>query len=319
MNRPTRERARWIAAAQRGDKSGAGLLMGMLFNGQESPYWRAVAADLLWQWSDDPKVKATLLQLLQDDHPLVREQAIKSLEPRLNDGDGDVAVALRPMLNAPVRNVRVAAAWVLRASLDTNSLAGKELIAMLDFNADQPVGQYRKAMFCLDRGDPPKALAHFPTAATWDPLSPPIRLKTAEVLSQLGRTNDSLHEFEILCQQNPNSADFQFRLGLALVNAHQVEAAVQIFRRVIQLDTGHVQGWYNLALALSAAGQTDESLAALDHASYLAPRDPQIPYARAKIFIRAKRYEEARASAQKALILDPRFQPAQNLVKSLTR
>jgi predicted Zn-dependent protease len=124
----------------------------------------------------------------------------------LNDGGRDVADALQPMLNDPVRNVRVAAAWTLRSSLDTKSQAGKELTAMLDFNADQPVGQYRKAMFNLDRGEPAKALTHLRTAETWDPFSPPIRLETADLLSQMGRTDEALHELQTLCQQKP---DFQ--------------------------------------------------------------------------------------------------------------
>ncbi len=317
MNRPTRERTRWIAAAQRGDKSGQGPLMGMLSSGRASPYWRAVAANLLWQWSDDREVNAALLRLLRDDHPLVREQAIKSLESRLNDGGGEVAGALQPKLNDPVRNVRVAAAWALRSSLDTNVVAGKELLAMLDFNADQPVGQYHKAMFNLDRGEPTKALAHLQLAEKWDPFSPPIRLETADILSQLGKTNDALHELQTLCQQQPDSADFRFKLGLALAQARQFEGAIQTLGRVVQLDASHVQGWYNLGLALSAAGQIDESLAALDRASALAPKDPQIPYARASVLLHAKRYEEARASAQKALLLNPSFQPAKDLLQRL--
>jgi hypothetical protein len=217
MNRPTRDRARWIAAAQRGDKTGQGPLLGMLSSNRESPYWRAVIAGLLWQWSDDREVKTALLRLLHDNHPLVREQAIKSLESRMNDPGNDVSVVLQPLLNDPVRNVRVEAAWALRTSLDTNSQAGKELTAMLDYNADQPVGQYRKAMFNLDRGEPAKALAHLRVAESWDPFSPPIRLETARVLSQLGQTNEALHELQILCRQQPN---FQPAQALLRTLAH---------------------------------------------------------------------------------------------------
>jgi hypothetical protein len=204
MDRPTRQRARWIAAAHRGDKSAQGHLVGMLFSGQESSYWRAVSASLLWQWPDDQDIKAALLRLLQDDHPLVREQAIKSLESRLNDGGENVAVALRPMLADPVRDVRVAAAWTLRGGLDTKSQAGKELLAMLDFNADQPIGQYRKAMFDLDSGKPAKALNHLRRAESWDPFSPPIRLETADLLYQMGKTGEALRELQTLCRQKPD-------------------------------------------------------------------------------------------------------------------
>jgi predicted CXXCH cytochrome family protein len=196
MNRPTRERARWVAAAQQGDKKSQAPLLGMLSSVQASPYWRAVAANLLWQWADDRAVETALLRSLHDDHPLVREQAIKSLEPRLNDRGSDTSTALQPILKDPVRNVRVAAAWALRTGLDTNSLAGKELTAMLDFNADQPVGQYHKAEFALDRGDPTNALGHLRIAEAWDPFSPPIRHKIADVLFLMGQTNAALQELQ---------------------------------------------------------------------------------------------------------------------------
>jgi tetratricopeptide (TPR) repeat protein len=134
----------------------------------------------------------------------VREQAIKSLEPGLKQGGNEITAALKPMLNDPVRNVRVAAAWALRTSLDTNTVAGKDLIVMLNFNADQPVGQYHKAMFCLDRGEPARALTHLQIAEKWDPFAPPIRLEEAEVLSELGRTNEALREVEVLRRLDPN-------------------------------------------------------------------------------------------------------------------
>jgi tetratricopeptide (TPR) repeat protein len=286
MNRPTRDRARWLAAAQRGDKSVQARLTGMLFSGHESPYWRAVSASLLWQWSDEPEVKAALVRLLRDENPLVRGKAIESLEQRLNDAGGggsEVAGAIEPMLQDQIRAVRVAAAWLLRANLDLKARAGKELQGMLDYNADQPVGQYRKAMFSLDRGDATNALIHLRLAETWDPFSPPIRLETAELLSQLGRTDEALPELQTLCRQNPNSADYQFKLGMAL----------------------------------SAAGQIEASLATLNRAAALSPKDPQIPSARAAILIRAKRYQEARAAINQSLGIQPAYPPALQLLRTL--
>jgi hypothetical protein len=194
MNRPTRDRARWIAAAQRGDKEAQAPLVGMLTNGTQSPYWRAVAAGLLWQWPDDPAVRTALEKSLRDDHPLVREQAARSLEPALDSGDANVTTALQSALSDSVRSVRVAAAWTLRRNLDTNTPAAQDLTAMLNSNADQPVGQYRIAMFSLDRGELAKALLHLKTAESWDPFSPPFHMAAADVLDALGRTNEAERE-----------------------------------------------------------------------------------------------------------------------------
>jgi len=317
MERLTRERTRWMAAAQKGEDSAKTKLIEMLSPERESFYWRAAAAGLLWRWPDDAAVKAALLASLKDNHPLVREKAVNSLEPAITSGDDEVTAALHPMLNDTSRNVRVAAAWVLRDGLDLQSTAGRDLQTMLDFNADQPIGRYRKAKFALARHDPNGALADLRKAAAWDPYSPPFRFEMADVLTQLGRTNEGIQELQELCRLQPQSVEAQFKLGLALADAQQIEPAVAAFKQATKLDPENTLAWYNLGLASIAIGEVEESLAALDRAAALAPKEPQIPYERARTLSRAGRYTEARAAAKQALKLQPDFKPAQNLLDAL--
>lgn len=317
MERPTRERARWMAAAQKGDDSAKAHLMEMLSPQRENFYWRAAAAGLLWHWSDDPGVKAALLAALKDNHPLVREKVVSSLEPQVESDDEDVVAALRPMLNDDFRDVRVAAAWALRPVLDLQTVAGQDLQTALDFNADQPVGSYRVAQFAMARHEPEKALADLRKAAAWDPYSPPFRFEISDVLTELGRTNEAIQELEEVCRLQPQSAEAQFKLGLALADDQQIEQAAAAFKQAAKLDPGNPLAWYNLGLADSAIGQVEESLGALDHAATLAPKDPHIPYERARTLAQAGRYTEARAAAQRALKLQSDFKPAQDLLDAL--
>ena len=122
---------------------------------------------------------------LKNEHPLVRERAVRSLEPAL--AEKNVLAALNVALNDPVRNVRVAAAWVLRANLDMQSRAGQELHRMIDLEADQPTGQFEAAMFALARQQPAEALVHLKKATAWDPISPPFLCTQAQVQDQLGQ------------------------------------------------------------------------------------------------------------------------------------
>jgi len=317
MERHTRERARWMAAAQKGDDSAKPRLIAMLAPDHESFFWRAAAAGLLWRWPDDADAKTALETALKDAHPLVRERAVNSLEPAAGSGDGGAIAALQPMLNDPARAVRVAAAWVLRGSVDTNSLAGRDLKLMLDYNADQPIGRYRKAQFVLAQHQPEEALALLRTTVAWDPYSPPFRFEMADVLTQLGRTNAALEQLQEICRLQPQSADAQFKLGLALADAQQIEPAIAAFRKVVKLVPENTLAWYIFGLASIAVGQVEESLAALDRAAELAPKDPQIPYERARTLARANRNAEARAAAEKALRLQPDFKPAQDLLDGL--
>ena len=249
MDRPTRERARWIAAAENGDISAKDKLIGLLADTNQPAYWLAVAEHFLSQWADDSTVKAALLAQLKASHPLVRERAVRALEPVV--GNTEVASALQPMLNDPVRNVRVAAAWVLRATVDMKSRAGKELQRTLDLNADQPDGQFQEAMFELSRQHPKAALVHLQKSVAWDPLSPPFLCKLAEVQDQVG--------------------------------------------------------------------QIKEALKTLDRAEAAVPDDPHIPYVRATILVRNRRNDEAKAAVNRALKIQPDFQPAVQLLRNLSR
>ena len=111
---PEPGRARWIAAAENGEAGANDKLIGLLADANQSPYWRAVAATFLGQWAAEAATKTALLAQLKNEHPLVRERVVRSLEPAMDDNA--VATALKLMLNDPVRNVRVAAAWVMRAT-----------------------------------------------------------------------------------------------------------------------------------------------------------------------------------------------------------
>ena len=190
MNRPSRERARWIAAAENGEPGAKDELIGLLADTNQPAYWRAVAATFLSQWATDPRAQAALVSQLKNEHPLVRERVVRSLEPAIQNTE--VQSALKPMLNDPLRNVRVAAAWVLRTTVDMHSRAGEDLQRMLNLEADQPTGQFEMATFCLSRQQPAEALAHLKKATAWDPISPPYLCAQAQVQDQLGQLGEAL-------------------------------------------------------------------------------------------------------------------------------
>jgi tetratricopeptide (TPR) repeat protein len=141
------------------------------------------------------------------------------------------------MLKDPERNVRVAAAWVMRATLDMQSGAGQDLQKMLDLEADQPTGQFEQAMLLLSRQQPAEALLHLKKATAWDPISPPFLCTQAEVQDQLGQ------------------------LGVALKTLDQAEAAVS--------DDPQIP--YVRAIILGRNGRNNEARNALNRALKIQP------------------------------------------------
>jgi Flp pilus assembly protein TadD len=173
---------------------------------------------------------------LKDKHPLVREKAVRALEPAVASGNTDAVASVSETLNDPVRNVRVAAAWVLRATVEVQSRAGRELQLALSLEADQPPGQYRQAMFLLAREQPDAALAHLQKAVAWDPYSPPLRYETAMVLSRLGRTAEALTELSRAEKLAPQDPQIPFGRATVLARASRHDEARGAAKQALELQ-----------------------------------------------------------------------------------
>ena len=318
MERPARQRAEVIALAQQGDSTSADGLLSLLKK-EELPYWRAVESDLLLPWAAQPEVTAVLLQELQDTNTLVRAASLRSLETALNAGVPDAPAALQARLNDPVRNVRIAAAWSLRATLDTNSLAGIELQHYLDINADEPVGQLNKGNFSYARNDLPAAAQHFQKAVDWDVHSAPFHQSLAVVLSALNRPQEAVQTLEQAVRFSRDDAESHYQLGLAYNGVGNLTNALAQLAIAVRLEPRHVLAWYNLGLAQNALGQTDAAIGSLLRAESLAPDDARIPYARATILARLGRSREAIGAAKLSLKIDPSSAEARQLFQTLSK
>lgn len=317
MDRPSRARAEWIALARQGNVTAREPLLNVL-NNETNSYWQAVAAGLLDQWVGDSAVNAALIKSLESKDALVRATAVRSLELMATSPDSEVAGAIRKLLADPSRNVRISAAWALRAGLDTNSLAGRDLLHYLDINADQPSGQMQKGAFYFARGDLPTALGYLERAVSWDTNSAPLHHEFAIALSASGRNTEAIQQLEAACRLAPREASYFYELGLAWNEAGDLSKTIEMLETAVKLDPNYDRAWYNLGLARNSAGQVEAALDALSRAEAIATHDPRIPYAAATILAHQGRLMEARAAAQRALNIQPNFSEAAQLIEALS-
>lgn len=316
MNRPYRQRAQTIARARNGEAPARELLLKM-FQTDEQDYWRAVAANLLERWVGKPTVAQALVSRLNDTNALVRQSIVQTLAALGESAPPEVRAALQNGLTDAARNVRVVAAQSLAPSLQLDSLAGAELLHMLNHNADQPAGQMQLGIFALSRGDTTNALRHFQTATRWDPFSPGLHHETAIVLSQLGRPRDAVNELQEAVSLAPRDAEFRFKLALAWNELGDAAKVLAELETAVKLDPRHARAAYNLGLARNAAGNPSGAIQALFAAESAAPEDAAIPYARATIHAQLGQISEARQAASRALEINPQFAAAANLLRQL--
>jgi Flp pilus assembly protein TadD len=317
-DRPSRTRALLVASARRGDPPAREGLIRMLAS-EEIPAWKASACHLLERWVMDPAVTQALLGQISHASPLVREAAVRALGAATRQADSTVKNALQPLLEDPIRSVRVAAAWALCDTLDLNTRAGKELVHMLDINADQPTGRMQLAQFASRRGDDVAAVRQMRKAIEWDPNSAPFHHDLAILLSTTGDAKGAVSSIREAIRLDPEDPEYHYKLALALNELGSNAESTAALEKTVQLAPGYARAWYNLGLARSGMNQPQQAIAALRKGEAADPTDAAIPYARATIHARLGQKNEALDAATRALQLRPDFPEARQLVQMLAR
>ncbi len=317
-NEQMRVRATAIAQARGGNATAVPALLRMTTT-ESNFFWRAVAANLLRSWVDEAPVRDALVKSAADTNELVRAMAVRALAPPAGNGATFPRTALTAGLVDPVRNVRIDAAWALRETLDTNSTAGRDLLAYLRHNADQPTGAMQLGVFQLDRGNAAAAVDYFLRAVSWDTNSAPLYDTLAVALSILGRSAEAVTALQAACRLEPREATYHYRLGLAWNEVGRLDEARQSLEQAVKFNPQFTQAWYNLGLAYAGEEKLEASLEALVRAESTDARSAQIPYARATVLTRLNRRDEARRAAQRALEIQPGHPEAQGLLRALSR
>jgi Flp pilus assembly protein TadD len=316
LDRPTRHRARLIARARLGEPDARDGLMRMLEN-EVIATWRATACHLLEPWVMDPVVTDALIARLGDDSPLVREAAARVLVHPARGNHAGVRAAMERLMEDELRSVRVAAAWALVDTLDLTGRAGRELVHMLDINADQPTGRMRLSQFAYHRGDTQGAIRQIRMAIEWDPNSPPFYHDLAILLNSTGDNAGAIQALRDAIRLDGNEAEYHYKLALALAESGDLAGTVSSLEKTVELDGRNARAWYNLGLAYSSMNQPQRAVEALRRGEAAGPSDYAIPYARATIHARLGQRGEAVEAATRALQLNPDFPEAAQLLRSL--
>jgi tetratricopeptide (TPR) repeat protein len=259
-----------------------------------------------------------LTNLLNHEDSLVRAKAVASLAPLAGNHIKGLDEALKKCLLDPVRNVRYEAEWALRENVETNSIAGLEMLQTIGNYSEQPAGQVQVALWELAHGQTDSALAHYTKAITWDPYSPPIRIDYAVALSSAGKSSNALVQIKEACRLAPNDADNFFRLGLVWNEVGDLDHSIAALEEAARLNPHHDRALYNLGLAYGQSGNFVKAIESLTLAESANRFDARAGYAKATILARMGRNTDAIAALRGVLKIQPDFPEARLLLHSLT-
>lgn len=151
-----------------------------------------------------------------------------------------------------------------------------------------------------------------------DPSYDQLGLATA--WSQLGRADPARALLQELVERKPQLARARTNLGNLLLDAGEVEEAMEHLRRAVTLEPGSAQAWFNLGSALLRVDRNQQAIAALEQCSELDPADPKAHLNRGIAYSRLGRPDEEVAAYRKALGIQGVYAPAYyNLGRALER
>ena len=279
---------------------------------------------------------SALAGLRADGHSGISEriQATRDADPEVRAAAADSfdavpaaqrLYALTPLLNDPVRAVRIAAARAL-SSVPPDQIATQrpafdaalaEYVSAQNVSLDMPGAQLNLAVIYQNTGRLDLAEQYYLQALKIDPDFTPARANLAQLYNGTARNADAERVLSEGLKRMPGIGDLQYSLGLVLAEEARIDEAAASLAKAAKLLPERARVHYNLGLAWQQLGRRQPAEAALLQAQKLDPRDPATCYALAVLYAQGEQYALALSWAEKVLVLEPANTEARQLVSDL--
>ncbi|UCB54881.1 MAG: tetratricopeptide repeat protein [Thiotrichales bacterium] len=270
-----------LDAGRKGDTK-AGRLLAERINTIETPdIARASAISLLPRYLDQSSLKV-IQKGLKDEDAMVRLASIGALEGL----QPAMLVQLGfPLLDDPVRSVRIEAARVL-APVAVGELQGEqrsiyrramdEYLESQTVNAERPEAQLNLANYFLAKGDAARAEASLEKAIELEDVFMPAHINLADVYRMQGKDAEAYQLLSKASKLRPENGDVRHALGLVLVRQNKTDQAVAELKIATKLAEDNPRYIYVYAVALNSTGKPNEAIEQLQTAHDRFPDNVEI-------------------------------------------
>lgn len=162
----------------------------------------------------------------------------------------------------------------------------EEAIAVFsDLIDKRPVGPlfHQRGLSYSALGDSIRAIEDFTSAIQLDREDPDSYFNRGNVYLKLKSYKSAINDYNIAINLVPDDPRMFNSRGFALAKAGKLEDGFRDLTTAIRLDTDYVSARYNIAILQFEAGQLDEALGHLDHASSICPDDDEVIELRRKV------------------------------------
>jgi len=261
---------------------GAGDALAALIRDMATPdIARATALARIGPFLRAKNLDVLTLGLAHDD-PGTREATVRALEFT----PPEILVRLAfPMLDDPVRAVRISAARVLAAfpvgelPLDQRALLEtglQEYIVAQNAMAERPEAQTNLGNLYTARREFDKAVSAYKTAIVLNPVFAPAYVNLADLYRLQGKEAKTEKILRRAIKVIPRSADLHNALGLSLIRQKRAVEAVKALRLAASLNPDNERYAYIYAVALNSTAKSQQAVMVLQTAHNLHPNNTDI-------------------------------------------
>ena len=163
-------------------------------------------------------------------------------------------------------------------------------------------------------GQLPDAEKSYRQALGLDGSFRPARLGLARTLNQAGFHKEAAAEARTLLNANPQDAEAEVVLGVALTELQTLDDAEAAYRRALAIAPGYGAAHHNLGALLARMERLEESLVALDTARQCGVSGHEIDFNRASTLLKLYQFEEGEALLRDLVGRAPDYADAQKLL-----
>jgi tetratricopeptide (TPR) repeat protein len=302
---------------------GADRSLGELVTDRDQPaIARATALAMLATYAPS-STNAAVRTGVADDSALVRRAAARALS---NSDPSASANALAPLLDDPIRAVRIEVAEVLaggRADTLPSQIAAAlgratdEYVGAQELNNDRPEAHMNLGLLYARENHFDKAEMELKIALSLDPTFAPAAVNLADLYRGENRDNAGERILQDAISRSPNDASLQHALGLLMVRQKRHAQGLDLLAAAARIDPGNARYTYVYAVALNDAGQASAAIETLERSIKTHPYDRDSLAALVTFLEQAGDPAKALTYAQRLQELEPGNRQVRRMLKEI--
>jgi predicted CXXCH cytochrome family protein len=292
-----------FSKAWQGDVSTISALANLVKDEQTPAIVKASALKLLSGFFPNTEAVSTTIDALKNDKALVRASAVSELGVIPEQYQFTL---ISPLLDDPVRAVRIEAARIL-AAVPSETFADKARIfetALEEYRtlqnslADTPEAHVNLGVMYAAQKLPGQAETEYLQAITLAPEFIPARINLANLYNTMKRNGDAEKQLREAIKIMPEEGELYYSLGLLMAEEKKMEEVLVLLEKATQLMPNRARVAYNYGLTLQSLGKHQKAESIYIKTLTISPQDSDLLYALVTLYAQQEKWQLALPFAQ---------------------